>query len=968
MKRIFAVGVLSILAFTLGLGAQSKPTITRADYGQWESLSAGGGRGGGGGGLSPDGRFVAYAITRTSRSNELRVLTLADGATKVAAFGAQPTFSSDSKWLAYSIGYSEAEQERLRTAQRPIQNRLGLMNLTSGETATFDGIETFSFSGDGAYLAMKRYGPAPPAAPGGAPAGGARGGRGGGAGTDAEQAVGTTLIVRHLSTQHETTFGNVAEYAWQDAEHSHLVAMTINADGKVGNGVQLFNPESTVLRVLDSSATTYADLAWRTDSADLAVMRAKTDDRHDGATETILAWTGVGGSAERLRSYDPTADTSFPASQRTVAFRRLSWSDDGKALYLGVAGWDPKSAAPARGGRTGGRGAGPSGDAANPPPATAAEDEPASVDIWHYLDTTVQPVQKLSAATDRRRNMLAVWHLESGRLIQLGKDAINERVQPIRHTNQALVAEWSKYAMDRSIGRPAADLALADVTSGARTKLIDNVNDRYAQVSPAGKYLIFLRDDHFWTMNLQTKALVNITRAVPASFIDKESDETIKQKPAFGVAGWTKDDAEVILYDKLDVWEITADGSKALRLTDGATEQVRHRYVRVGQDEEWIDLSKAYVSLFGLWSKKSGYGQLKPAGGVDKIDRLVWLDKSVGGLARAKNADVFQYIAQDYDDSPDLFVGGASLKDAKQVTTTNPFQPNYAWGRTELIEYTVGKTQKLQGSLMYPAGYEAGKKYPMIVYMYEKLSDNVHQYVAPSDRSYYNTTVFSSQGYFVLQPDIVFTPRQPGVSVVQCVTAAVTKVLAGGLVDPKRVGVVGHSWGGFDAAFLSTHTSGLLAAAVAGAPITDLVSNYGNHHWSSGIAETDHIETGQQRMEVPLYEDLPDYIANSAVFNVQTMTVPLLIEVGDADGTVFWHQGVELFNIARRARKNVVLLQYNGEDHGLRQAKNQTDYQRRILQWFGYYLKGEEPPTWITRGESFLERDAEVKRGGRSGG
>jgi dipeptidyl aminopeptidase/acylaminoacyl peptidase len=240
----------------------------------------------------------------------------------------------------------------------------------------------------------------------------------------------------------------------------------------------------------------------------------------------------------------------------------------------------------------------------------------------------------------------------------------------------------------------------------------------------------------------------------------------------------------------------------------------------------------------------------------------------------------------------------------------------------------------------------------MIVYIYEKLSDSVHGYVVPSDKSYYNITVFMSQGYFVFEPDIVFRPRQPGLSVVECVTAGIKKVTTMGAVDPKRVGVIGHSWGGFDTAYLATHTNGVFAAAIAGAPITDLVSNYGNHHWSSGIAETDHIETGQQRMEVPLYEDLPDYIANSAVFNVQNMTVPLLIEVGDADGTVFWHQGVELYNIARRARKNVVLIQYEGEDHGLRQPKNQIDYQRRILEWFGYYLKGDEGQDWIVKGKS----------------
>jgi dipeptidyl aminopeptidase/acylaminoacyl peptidase len=269
---------------------------------------------------------------------------------------------------------------------------------------------------------------------------------------------------------------------------------------------------------------------------------------------------------------------------------------------------------------------------------------------------------------------------------------------------------------------------------------------------------------------------------------------------------------------------------------------------------------------------------------------------------------------------------------------------------------------RLQGALYYPAGYEPGKRYPMIVYMYEKLSDGVHRYVAPSDRDYYNTTVFTSEGYFVFQPDIVFRPRQPGLSVVECVVAGVKKVTSMGAVDPARVGVIGHSWGGFDSAFLATHTNGVFAAAVAGAPITDLVSNYGNHHWSSGIAETDHIETGQQRMEVPLYEDLQDYIANSAVFNAQNMTVPLLLECGDADGTVFWHQSVELYNIARRAKKNVVMLVYNGEDHGLRQKKNQVDYQHRILEWFGTYLKSEQPAGWIAHGETFIERADEVKK------
>ena len=268
----------------------------------------------------------------------------------------------------------------------------------------------------------------------------------------------------------------------------------------------------------------------------------------------------------------------------------------------------------------------------------------------------------------------------------------------------------------------------------------------------------------------------------------------------------------------------------------------------------------------------------------------------------------------------------------------------------------------MQGALYYPAGYEPGKKYPMIVYMYEKLSDGLHHYSAPSERNYYSVGSFTSHGYFLLEPDIVFQPRDPGISVVDCVTSAVKKVLTMGAVDPKKIGVVGHSWGGFDAAYLATHTNDFFAAAVAGAPITDLVSNYGNHHWSVGIAETDHIETGQQRMQVPLYEDLQAYIRNSAVFNVQNMNTPLMIEVGDSDGTVFFHQGVELYNIARRANKNVVLLLYGGEDHGLRKKADQIDYERRIFTWFGHYLKGEPAPAWVSEGESYLDQQRDLKR------
>jgi len=934
MRRI-VTPILFVFSVAITIAAQTKPPVTPSDYGQFETLATVPSRGG----LSPDGKWLAYGINRSNRNNELRIANVADGTTKVAAFGAQPVFSADSRWVAYAIGYSEAQEEKLRKDKKPIQRKLGLMNLTTGEMTVVEAVESFAFSVSGSYLAMRRYPPEKKESPDATAA------------TDGDDTPqGATLILRQLASGRDTTFGNVAEFAWQDK--GKLLAITISAEDKTGNGVQLFDPETGALRVLDSSSSIYSGLAWRKDSADLAVLRSRIDDRHDGPTQVTLAWTHLLDSSEARHDYDPTTDKAFPPGLRLVSFRRPTWSDDGATVFLGVAKWNEKPPA-AKTTMTA-----TNGDGATAAPAD--DEEPADVDVWHSHDLDVMPKQKIGARSDRQRNMLAAWRLGNDRLVQLGKE-LTEQVTPVKRQQLAYTANWSAYAMERTIGRPAADIYLTDLATGERTRIKERLpEDRYLQASPQGRYLLYVQDDHYWTVNTATRAIVNITKSVPTSFVDRESDFTIKQKPAFGVAGWTKNDEAVILYDKFDLWKVAADGSHATRLTDGAVEQVRHRYVRLNPDDEWIDTDKPlYLSLFGIWSKKSGYARLQP--GSSTVERLVWLDKSVTRLAKAKDADVYEYVVETFEDSPSVFVGASDLKSAKQVTKTNPFQERFAWGHSELIEYKNDQGERLQGALYYPAGYESGKRYPMIVYMYERLSDTLHRYVAPAERDPYNASVFTSLGYFVLEPDIAFRKREPGLSVADCVGAAVKRVIQMGMVDGRKIGIVGHSWGGFDTTFLATHTD-LFAAAVAGAPITDLVSNYGNHHWSIGIAETDHIETGQQRMEVPLWEDLPAYIRNSAVFGVQNMKTPLMIEVGDSDGTVFWHQGVELYNVARRAKKDVVLLVYAGEDHGLRKKPNQLDYHRRIVEWFGHYLKDEPAPSWITNGLSYLDREQELKR------
>jgi dipeptidyl aminopeptidase/acylaminoacyl peptidase len=369
-----------------------------------------------------------------------------------------------------------------------------------------------------------------------------------------------------------------------------------------------------------------------------------------------------------------------------------------------------------------------------------------------------------------------------------------------------------------------------------------------------------------------------------------------------------------------------------------------------------------YLSLEGRWTKKTGYARLENG----KVERLVWLDKSVRSLEKAKNADTFVYQVGAWDTSPNYFAAAGDFKNPAAVSNTNPFAPQYAWGRAELIDYKNSKGERLQGALYYPANYEKGKQYPMIVQIYEIESNQLHNWTAPSERVTYNAAAWSQKGYFVLRPDIVFRPRDPGISALDCVTAAVKKVLESGMVDARKVGLVGHSWGGYETTFILTQ-SNLFAAGVAGGPLTNLTSSYGEIYWNSGGPETNHVEVGQERMEVPLYEDPQAYIRNSAVYFANKLKAPLLLSVGDKDGASDWHQDIELYNSARRAGKTCVMLVYEGENHAVAQKANQLDYHRRINAWFDHYLKGEEPQDWIAHGVTVLDRERELKGNAKGG-
>ena len=908
-------------------GPAETPTLEMTDYGQWERL--------GRGVLSPDGDWMAAPVHRVNGQHELRLHHTEMDSTRVVDFGQRPSFSPDGQWLAYSIGMSEERKRALRKQEKPIRTKLGLLNVRTGDTTVVESVSDFAFSDGGRYLVMRRY--PPQDAP--------------------DEMEGADLLLRDLETGTYTSFGNVADFAWQD--DAPRLAMVVDGMNEAGNGVRVYHAPSGRLRTLASAPGEYTGLSWRPSGDDLAALRAREAEAWEETNHVLLAWTELDG-ATATHQFDPEAVEAFPDTLRITEYRDLRWSSEGERLFFGVQARDSASTEEPQNGTGEASAAGAETD------STAADSsledyDPADVAVWHSSDVEIIPRQEVQADQDRRENHLAAWHLPaaeaSARWTRLGTER-TEDVEVLEGGTRAVGLDQTPYRQERMFGPVYHDIYLIDVASGERERVVEKVQ-YWEGGSPHGQYLLWLKDDQYHTYDVQTGDTTTVTADVPVSVVDQDDDHTVEQKPPFGVGGWTEGDRALLVYSEYDVWRVRPDGTGADRLTRGRADSVRHRYVDLTDEEPGApDVipreGPIYWDLYDEWTEEHGYARSPRL--AQAPERLVWRPKTVTGLTRADSAEVYAYRVEDFEDSPDYVRADASLADARPVTETNAFQDDYAWGRSRLVSYQNRDGETLQGALFYPANYDPEKRYPMITYIYETRSPSARRYVVPTREHPYNTTVFTQEGYFVFQPDIRYRPRDPGRSAVDAIVPAVETVLDEVPVDPSRVGLTGHSWGGYQTTFAVTQTD-LFAAAVAGAPLTNLVSMYNSIYWRTGGTDARIFEISQGRMEVPPWEDMDAYVTNSPLHNIESMSTPLLMAHGSDDGAVEFNQGVEFYNAARRAGKQLALLVYEDENHGLsKEDKNTVDYRNRLLEWFDHYLKGEEGPDWITEGVPYLQQ------------
>ncbi len=949
--KVLGLAAVLILASAFGLAAQDKPAekpaapaapagpraIALLDILAWKSIGAAE--------LSPDGNWFMYRLSPLEGESEVVIREVKGTKEHRFPIGEAPrfggslrtSFSADSKWAAFLAYPGSKEAKAMRKERKRVTTTAVLVDLAKGEKTEFEKVRSVAFSGDNpGFVALHRYAPESQD-------------------KEKDKWTGSDLVVRELATGKEVNIGNVAEFAFDKA--GAKLAFLIDAQGQAANGLELRDMATGAVTALENDKAAYKSLAWTEKGEALSFLKGKEDKAYEDKLWSVVGFTGFRDpKGPRKVVYDPAADKTFPEGLTVSPDRAPAWTESFDAILFGIHEVQKKDAdkkdAPA---------AGPGAPPAAGPGADADEDVPDLV-IWHGQDKRLQSEQQVQQQRDKSFSYLAEYRVAEKRFIRLADDDLRD-VSPAPKERYAIGEDIRAYELDSNLdGRNFSDVYVIDMKTGKRTLALTKCRYMFMPLYDGGHFLYY-EDGHFFTYDMATGRSVNITKDVPASFVNEDSDTNVVKPPDYPV-GSTKDGLAVLLSDGWDIWSVPVSGAgKAVNLTgNGAKDKLRYRRLRIDPEEKAVDLAAPqYFSVYGEWTKKAGLARLDKGKTAPAL--LVWDDAGFGGLAKAKKADAFVYTRDTYKDYPDYYAADASLLNGRRLTEANPQQKDFLWSSGSiLLDYKMdpksGLDKSLQAALFLPANYEKGKRYPTLVYYYEKMSQQLNRYAQPSANGF-NKSVYTSNGYAVLMPDITYKINDPGMSAVWCVLPALDAAVAAGVVDRAKVGLQGHSWGGYQTAFLVTQAE--FAAAVAGAPLTNMISMYSSIYFNSGSANQPIFESSQGRFKGGYWDNLEAYQRNSPVYYATQVKTPLIILHNDKDGAVDWNQGIEYYNTLRRLKKPVVMLQYVGENHGLQKPANQRDYTVRMKEFFDHYLMGRPAPSWYTDGVPYLKLKDHLK-------
>jgi len=895
--------------------------------------------------ISPDGAWFGYRLAPSEGDGEVifrqtqgtQEFRFPDGEAALYASTGRIAFSEDSHWAAFTVLSKADAAKKLKKDKKSVHNQAALINLAIGEKIEITEIKSFAFSGENpGWVVFHKYVPENQE-------------------KEKTKWEGSDLILYDLQTSKELNLGNVSEYAFDKA--GRWLAWTVDAQGQSGNGLQIRDMESGVIRTLDSGKAVYKQVSWTEKGDGLAVLKGTEDEEYENKRFSVLGFKDLKSAHPSSLDYTPQDDSAFPTDMTVSPNRPPQWTEDLEGLLFGIHQLKKKEKHETAQDEPESKPREHSDEKTADEDDIDKEDLPGLV-IWHWKDKRLQSMQQVQEKRDKDFSYLCIYRCRENKFIRLADDNLRD-VTAAPKQRWAIGIDKGAYEWKGNLdGRRYQDIYVIDLKTGTRRPAIKECRWFYGP-SPDGSHFLYYRDGHFHVFEMAGGKSVNITKDLPTSFVNAEDDHNVIKPPALSL-GWVKDGVSVLLSDNWDVWNVPVRGGKAVNLTvNGKSEQIRYRRrFKLHPDEKGIDLkSPVFFEAYMEWTKKSGI--VRCEGGRPGVKRLLW-DDALFSLLKAKKSDIYVYSRQTDRDYGDFYVTDGMLKKGRRLTEANPQQNQYLWSAgARLVDYSSDKGDKLQAALFLPAGYEAGKSYPTIVYIYEKLSQRLNAYDAPRAYSF-NKSVYTSRGYAVLMPDITYQINDPGMSAVWCVLPALKAAIDTGIVDPDRVGLHGHSWGGYQTAFLVTQTK-MFRAAVAGAPLTNMLSMYNSIYWNTGSANQPIFESSQGRFKGGYWDNLEAYTRNSPVYFAERVDTPLMILHNDKDGAVDWNQGIEYFNTLRRLGKPVVMLQYKGENHGLRIPANRKDYGIRMREFFDHHLRNLPAPEWLSEGVSHLDHEKHIK-------
>ena len=873
--------------------------------------------------LTPDGKFISWAVNPQDGDGILYIGNIATGKTLAIPRGASLKMSPQSDWA-----YCRIRPEHAKVRQAKIDKKkkdkmpkdsLAVIRLSDFSVTKYADVESFKTGSDAMPFVVYKY-------DGGAVA--------------VNPAAGTVDTLKHVSS-----------YVFsRDGRSVAAIGSKSEKDSLSVDCMLLYAPSGNKRDTLSKGVPFYSSPAF--DRSGNRLVFLSSSDTLEKASRHCSVNLYSEGSLTEVVPASYVAPDGLVVNENAAPF----FSASGKRIFLGLGEYIP------------------------PKDSTLYDFETALVDIWNYDAFYTPPQQRIKEKQIRNKTYLSV--VNDGKVVRLAGSFFDEIsltqggdgdwALSVDNTAYRLTSAWDS--------NEYTDVCAVSLADGSRRDIKRKLAGS-PEISPEGKYLYWYDcDDWKWHTYDVAKGLEAALAADEGShFYDEENDRPMYPEPYDYTPEWMAGDSRILINDRYDVYSFSPDGKSWARMTDGRSSRICFRHgdpVERGLTEEdrKLGFRHSYRSGDTFWfttfseeTKQNGYASMKLSDkwGIKKLAALrpgEWFvdDFTYGQPVAARDADVYAYTKGNFRTPADLYVvRGPSRKEVK-LTSINPQQSEYRWGDVELVHWNAYDGTPLDGLMFIPEGIAEGEKVPLMVYFYEKNSETMFSPRTPApSRSVVNVPMYVSNGYAVFIPDVVYKTGHPGESAYNCIVSG-TEAMCDryGFIDRDRMAIQGQSWGGYQVAYLITRTN-LYKAAGAGAPVGNMTSAYGGIRWESGHVRAMQYEHGQSRIGKSIWDEggLDLYIENSPIFHVDKVQTPVLIMANDNDGAVPWYQGIEFFSDLRRFQKPAWLLQYNKEAHNLVERRNCKDLSIRLQQFFDHYLKDAPMPAWMKHGVPVWKKD-----------